>query len=383
MRQRRSTFDEKLAFLRDPNSYPGRVSAVHCIETHFAWVFLAGRYAYKLKKPLRQAAMDYRSLAARERGCREEIRLNRRLAPRVYLSTVALTSADGALALDGRGRVEERLVKMRRLDLSRMLDAVLARRALTRSECARLAGTLARFYTRTTAVAESDVNYVARLRREIADSRRELVAVGPRIRQSLVRSVTRALGEFLERNAGQLAGRGAWIREGHGDLRPEHVYLGSPVCVIDCLEFSRALRLLDPADEVAFLALEIERLGHPALAADLVGRYRRALADPVSDPVMCFYKSHRALLRAKLAAWHLGDPQIRVARPWVRRANSYLRDAQRQAHGALRLLGPEKSLAVPQRPVIEERSERGAGQHPCERPAEQRRDGQHLSLHLR
>ena len=138
----RIDLDQKVAALRSATTYPERIRYVEAIETHFAWVFLAGRYAYKLKKPVRQAAMDYRRLAARERGCREELRLNRRFAPNAYLGVVPLTVRNGSLVIGAGGPVVDWLVKMRRLSPEGMLDHTLRHRALSRTELDRLCSRL-------------------------------------------------------------------------------------------------------------------------------------------------------------------------------------------------------------------------------------------------
>lgn len=342
----RITLEEKVAFLRDPRSYPGHVRHVHVIETHFAWIFLTPRYAYKLKKPVRHPAMDYRSVAARRRGCLNEFRLNRRLAPAVYLSVVPLKVHRGLLSLGGEGRIEDWLVKMRRLASSGMLDRTLSHRSLRSAELDRIVSHLSAFFARAEPAPISRGQYVRRLRREVSINRNALERAGARISQSRVRAVARTQSAFIKR-AGQLLGeRGAHVVEGHGDLRAEHVCLGPPPCVIDCLEFSRALRLFDPTEELAFLALEIERLGHAALATELMRRFRIASGDHAPDAIVSFYRSHRAATRAKLAVWHLGDPQFPDARPWVARTHSYLRDALRHGRRALRLLGPQAARVV-------------------------------------
>lgn len=335
---KRKTLADKVAFLRDPASYPGRVRHVTAIETHFAWVFLTPKFAYKLKKPARHPAMDYRSVAARRRGCVNEVRLNRRLAPKVYLGTVPVKVHNGSLSLDGRGRIEDWLVKMRRLTAADMLDSTLSHRSLRRTELDRIVTHLAAFFARAGHAPVSPGAYLRRFLREVSTNRNELRTAASRIRQALVQAVADGQSAFIGSAAQLLGERGAHVVEGHGDLRAEHVWLGSPACVIDCLEFSRALRLFDPAEELAFLSLEIERLGHPALAAELVRRFRIGSGDCVADAVVSFYRSHRAATRAKLAVWHLGDPQFPDARPWVALAHSYLRDALRHARRALRLV---------------------------------------------
>jgi aminoglycoside phosphotransferase family enzyme len=355
------------------------VARVEVIETHFAWVFLTARHAYKLKKPLHRARMDYRTLGSRARGCREEIRLNRRLAPAVYLAAVPLsTDRRGRLHL-GRGeRIEDWLVKMRRLPAASMLDRTLARRPLRKAEIDGLMGILERFFASAPSRPLRGADYVVRLRRQVHANRRLLSRHGTRTRAA-IEAVARAQLEFLEAELSRadLAARAAHLVEGHGDLRPEHVCLAPPISVIDCLEFDRALRRLDPLEELAFLALEIERLGHGALARELMRRSRRVADAQVPDAVLHFYMSHRAATRAKLSAWHIGDPQFPNPRPWAARTRSYLSDALRHSRGALRLVRRSSPSAM-RRPALEQRRHRNAARHPDHRLTQQGRDRQHL-----
>jgi aminoglycoside phosphotransferase family enzyme len=354
---------DKVSALREPKTYPGHVRHVEAIETHFAWVFLAGRYAYKLKKPVRHHAMDYRSIAAREHGCREELRLNRRFAPHVYLAVVPLTVEDHSLVIRGSGEVADWLVRMRRLAASAMLDRVLRRRALQRAELDRLCTALAGFFARSEAAPTGSAEYVARLRREVLANRRAIRNKGVQSCSALADAVSDAQREFIARASGLLAARAARVVEGHGDLRAEHVHLGPPVCIIDCLEFSRELRLLDPVEELAFLGLEVERLGWPELAAKIVSRVCTLRGDAVPEAIVRFYTSHRAATRAKLALWHLGDPQFPDARPWIARARSYLQDSHRHARLAIRLLEDEMLPIGGRRPAVEQRRKRFTGHH--------------------
>jgi aminoglycoside phosphotransferase family enzyme len=150
---------------------------------------------------------------------------------------------------------------------------------------------------------------------------------------------------FLTEHEASIGARAEYLIDGHGDLRPEHVYLGSDSegpCVIDCLEFDAALRWLDPAEEMTFLALECRMLGARTLSAALLARYRAASLAPPDDPLMDFYTSQSALTRAKLAAWHLRDPEIaRRAPAWRARAQRYLLMAARYVLRANRHREPE------------------------------------------
>ena len=300
----------KVAFLSRPESYPGSVGAIERIETHMAWVFLAGDRAYKLKKPVRFSFLDYSTLDARRWICQEEVRLNRRLAPDVYLGTVALTqNPDGALELAGDGDPVEWLVAMRRLPPDRMLDHAVRARPVAPAEVAPVASLLADFFTRAAPEPVDPEQYVDALREAVVNNRGEL-AVHVRGRDAeTVSAVSEMLTGFLETHPELLEERAAARRivEGHGDLRPDHVFLGPPPAVIDCIEFSRAFRVQDPADELAGLAVELERLGAPALGAAFIETYRKRSGDAPPELLLRFYSAHRALLRARLAIAHLED----------------------------------------------------------------------------
>jgi len=138
----------------------------------------------------------------------------------------------------------------------------------------------------------------------------------------------------------------------------------------------KATKIIKTIDEIAFLSLEIDRLGHPDLAAELVRRYCAAVDDPAAPAIVSFYRSHRAATRAKLAAWHLGDPLFPDPRPWIARAESYLRDAERHAHEAIRILDAEGSLRIGGRPATKQRRDRRPARHARDRRPEERRDGQ-------
>jgi len=331
--------DPKIAFLADPAHYPERPSSVEVIETHFAWVFLTDRHVYKLKKALRRAEMDYRTLKRREWGCREELRLNRRLAPSVYESVVPLVRrSDGRLALGGDGRIVDWLVRMKRLPHRYMLDELLRRGGVSDAQLRRLMRVLSRFFAEAESVPFTPDEYVQRMQERVHTDGRDLRRRALRLAPARVRRTFEAQGEFLRRHYGALQERARWIVEGHGDLRPEHVWLGRPLAVIDALEFDRNLRILDPAEEVAFLALECERLGGPEIAQRILTHFRAASEACAPDAVMHFYMSRRAATRAKLAAWHVLDPrQFPDPRPWIARAHSYLDDAWRHATIASRL----------------------------------------------
>jgi aminoglycoside phosphotransferase family enzyme len=330
----------KTAWLADPRHYPHRPRVVACIETHFAWIFLAGERVYKLKKPLHRASMDYRTVALRERACRAELELNRRLAPQVYRRVVPLgrTRAGELTLRAGAFEVVDWLVQMRRLGAARMLDQAIRARSVQVRDLKRIAIRLAAFFRTAQPLPMSERGYFAHLCRQVRASGCELGAADLALASARVQTVVARQLAWLERRSHLLRGRGRLLRDGHGDLGPEHVFLGTAshaACVIDCLEFDPRLRRLDPAEEIAFLALECRRLGAARLAAALLEHCILAMDDTVAPAVMAFYMSRRAVVRALIAAWHLRDPAFATrVRLWRARAHSYLDDALREIRRA-------------------------------------------------
>jgi uncharacterized protein len=323
---------DKVAYLSRPDSYRPSVDKVEIKETHMSWVFLAGDRVYKMKKPVRYPYLDFRTLAAREINCRAEIRLNRRLAPDVYRGVARLTlDPSGTLALDGEGETVDWLVVMRRLPEDRMLDRLIARGAVQRRGIEWVADILARFYRRLEPAAIPPDEHIAlfieqhRINRELL-SEPEFGVTGP-----VLDNVLAGIDGFLEGEGSLITERvrAGRIVEGHGDLRPEHVFLCSPPLIIDCLEFSRRLRLLDPFDELADLALECGRMGAPWIGDILFDRCAQELEDRPPMRLVAFYTAYRACLRARLAIRHLLDSQVREPHKWPPLAQAYLEIADR------------------------------------------------------
>ncbi len=317
---------EKVEFLSRPGSYPDRVGEVVLRETHMSWVFLAGDKVYKLKKPVRFPYLDFSRMSYREAACRAELTLNKRLAPDVYLDVVALTSGPNGLDIGGDGTAVDWLVVMRRLDERDMLDRTILESRLRSWQLDRLAATLVRFYRRATPVPISLARHLADWQQSCAYNKRVLLDWRFRLPAGLIRQIDAAQRGFLLRNSDLLwarirAGR---IVDGHGDLRPEHVWLGDPVKIIDALEFNRGLRAVDPFDDIAFLSLECERLGAGWAGEYVRRRIVRGLRDHVPAELFAFYRCHRAMLRARLAIAHLFESHPRTPEKWPRLARAYL-----------------------------------------------------------
>ncbi len=317
----------KVAFLRHGEAYPDSPSEVAVLETHMSWVFLAGPHAYKLKKPVRHEGLDFTTMEGRRLDCEAELRLNRRLALDVYLDVVPLVADEaGRLALAGRGRVVDWLVKMRRLSEDAMLDRAIGTGRVDASHIHKIAQCLVEFYRRAERVRVSGLHYREKLERAIHADLCELDNLAWRLSGSLVRGIPERQLERLQRDAALFDERAQAdkIVDGHGDLRPEHICIEAEPVIIDCLEFNQELRLADPADELAFLALECERLGAPSIGERILAAYEDLSGDRPDPRLVRFYRDYRAYRRAKIAIWHLRDHLGRDLDKWRRQAKHYL-----------------------------------------------------------
>ena len=332
---------EKLEFLSRPETYPHHPDVVAVRETHMSYVFLAGERVYKLKKPVRLPYLDFSTLSQREAACRAELHLNRRLAPAVYLDVVALRQTqEGALSLAGAGAVVDWLVVMQRLDERQMLEAKLLNETLEAADLDRLAATLIAFYRRVQRPRISSHGYFAAWQRALLMNRRVLSRPQFQLPAGTLIHIEQAQRLFLARRQALLLRRLHTHRlvDGHGDLRPEHIWLGHPLQIIDCLEFNAELRTVDPVDELAYLSLECERLGAGESGMRVAARVFAGLGEDAVQDLFSFYRCYRATMRARLAIAHLLEPNPRTPEKWPAQAKAYLAIAAREAAGLERRL---------------------------------------------
>jgi aminoglycoside phosphotransferase family enzyme/predicted kinase len=321
-------------WLERPEAYPHRPESVQRIETHISQVFLAGPYVYKLKKPVKFSFLDFTTLAARERACREEVRLNRRLAEGAYLGTVPVTrDATGQFTLDGDGEVVDWLVHMRRLREDRMLDRLHGAGKLRPEQIDQLSELLARFYASAPRAPYTPQEYLARCQAHVRENRDSLCSALP---ANLEAAVDRTHGfqmQLLSLQPQLFMQRGerGLVVEGHGDLRAEHICLDDPIAIFDCIEFQDEFRYLDVADELAFLAADCDFIGATWVGPQLFERYSRRSGDQPEPELLAFYKAYRASVRAKVAALRASqqdgpakDESTREAERHLELAGSYV-----------------------------------------------------------
>jgi aminoglycoside phosphotransferase family enzyme/predicted kinase len=294
--------------------YPGN-PPVTVRETHTAWVFLAGTRAFKVKKPVRMEFVDFSTLERRRLACCEELVVNRALAPRIGVRLRAIVPLSDSYALvDPRasGAVEY-AIEMRRFDEELTMAALVEQDALADEQVRAVARRLAQFHAAAPALSRRDP--VGAVRRTCDGNLRELLALADIDGAERALALERFTDAFLVDHRDEIAARAeaGRIRDGHGDLRAEHVVLEDPLVIVDRLEFDRRLRETDVADDLAFLVMDLERLGADDAARTLVESYREAGGDAGSDGLLAFYGAHRAIIRAKVALVRAGQLDDRAA----------------------------------------------------------------------
>lgn len=342
-----AALEDKVRFLSMAGSYPGAVHRVDTRQTHMSWLFLTESRVYKLKKPVRFPYLDFSTLEKREAACRAELELNRRLARPTYLDVVPLRLSSQGLSFD-RGSIVEWIVVMRRLDTQDALESLIGTHSVEVAQLDRLVRRLAEFYRHARRVYMSPDALVADWHRRISYDQQLLSDRRFALPAGTARRIGRAQRRFLDHYSSLLAERvrKRWILDGHGDLRPEHIWLGEPVQIIDCVEFNPHLRAVDPLDELAYLSVECDRLGAAWVGEYVTRHIARQLHEDVPDALFSFYRCHRASLRARLAIAHLLDPHARTPEKWPRVARDYLRIAEREAAKLERLLSAHPGLAA-------------------------------------
>lgn len=315
--------------LTRPDAYLHPVDAIEVHQTHISVVFLAGPYAYKIKKPVNLGFLDFSTLEKRKHYCEEEVRLNRRLASHVYLGVVPITgsyaqaSRSPPLLVGRPGTAVEWAVQMKRLPADATLESRLERGEVTSEQIRAIAQRLAAFHR--AADAGERISSFGRFAKVAQNARENFTQAKPLIGTTVSPAVFERVRALTEAQLAQRrdlmearAERGT-PRDTHGDLHLDHVYLfpheapPNDLVMIDCIEFSDRYRYADPVADLAFLAMDLEFHGRRDLARLCADAYFDASGDPDGRELMPFYAAYRAIVRAKVEGMELSEKEIDAA----------------------------------------------------------------------
>jgi aminoglycoside phosphotransferase family enzyme/predicted kinase len=306
--------------LSRPAAYPYPVGPVEVRQTHISAVFLAGPYAYKVKKPVNPGFLDFSTLEKRLHFCEEEVRLNRRLAPQVYLGVVPVVRSGSRLQFEGEGEVVEWAVKMLRLPDEATLQERLRRGEVGVELVETLAGRIASFHRR----AEANERIAAfgrfeSVARNVLDIFTQAAhEVGTTVSRAVFGRVQALAEGALTRIRPLIEGRVArgMPRDCHGDLHLDHVYFfpdrGPPadLVIIDCIEFNERFRFIDPVADMAFLAMDFAFSGRRDLARAFADAYFRASGDDEGRALLPLYTAYRATVRGLVEGLLLEEREV-------------------------------------------------------------------------
>jgi aminoglycoside phosphotransferase family enzyme/predicted kinase len=306
--------------LSRPEAYPHPVDAVEIHQTHISAVFLAGPFAYKIKKPVNLGFVDFSTLKKRKYFCEEEVQLNRRLAPEIYLGVVPISPLPGGkgLRFSGTGPVIEWAVQMKRLPAEATLESRLARGEVTQEHIRALAQRLDNFHWN--ADRSPEIASFATFAAVAANARENFTQAAPLVGTTVSTMVfdrVRALTEtHLARCHPWIEVRAKHARDTHGDLHLDHVYLfpdeapPNDLVIIDCIEFCDRFRYADPVADMAFLVMDLSFHGRRDLARVFADAYFAPIWVGSGRPLLPFYSAYRAAVRAKVEGMELSEKEI-------------------------------------------------------------------------
>jgi len=308
-----SVDQHQITCLCNPALYPEPTSAVQHLQTHISHIFLTDQYAYKVKKPVDFGFLDFTSLEKRQFYCHEELRLNRRLSPDIYLEVVTLwDDGQGGLTFSGDGMVREYAVKMRRMPADRIMARLLEQGGVTTSEIALIAEKVAGFHaTAERGAAIAPFGAIAAIRENWDEN---LLQAAPYCGRTLSVSdhslISAWVSTYLEQHRDLLEQRvqQGFIRDCDGDLHSENICLDGQVHIFDCIEFNQKFRYSDTVADVAFLAMDLENHGRRDLAEQFVADYLALSGDTGLRGVLPLYLVNRAFIRGKVESFRLDDP---------------------------------------------------------------------------
>lgn len=324
-------------------AYPEYTSSVHLLQTHVSFLLVTDHFVYKIKKPVNMGFLDFTTMDRRRFYCEEEVRLNRRLCPDIYLGVVEIRKTPAGISIDGEGTIIDFAVKMKRLPEGRMLDVLLKENKVSEVDMRRIAATIAAFHQ--TAEHSPDIDRFGTIESIAYNWQENFLQLqeftGITISRCQLQHIRSRVDSFMEQN-GQLfqdrIDRG-FIRECDGDIHTENICLTDTVCIFDCIEFNKRFRCCDTAADLAFLLMDLDYTGHSTLAAFLLDEYLSRTDDQELMALIDFYKTYRAVVRGKVESFKLRESEIppeekelarQRARLYFNLARGYLLEHSRQ-----------------------------------------------------
>jgi len=300
--------------LLEPKTYHHAPQKVELMQTQMSFLFLTGDYVYKVKKPVDLGYLDYTTLEKRRFFCQQELKLNRRLCPDIYLEVVPIVQHQDKILLGGKGEVIEYAVKMRQLPPQRMMNVLLSKNQVSQRMVRQVAQKLVDFHQQ--AETNTEISSYGSLGSILTNTEENFTQtqkyIGVSISSEQYRGIKAYTDSFTVQNIRLFKKRvkEGRIRDCHGDLHSAHICFIDGICIYDCIEFNDRFRYCDVASEIAFLAMDMDYHRHPDLSQHFIDAYVKSSQDEELLKLLHFYKCYRAYVRGKVESFKLDDPHI-------------------------------------------------------------------------
>jgi uncharacterized protein len=338
-----SNLPEYISSLLHSDVYDHVVENIELIETHISWVILTGPYAYKIKKPVNLGFLDFSTLEKRHFYCKEELRLNSRLAPSIYLDVVSITGSDQQAVFSGKGNIIEYAIKMVQFPQEVQMDNMLSTDQLQAEHIDALAKTIAEFHQQTD-IANVNDSY-GELEKIYKPVKENFIQLQQLITENKAIAKLSELEGWSQSTFDQLKPilaqrkRDGFIRECHGDLHLRNlVFINEKPVAFDCIEFNPELRWIDTISDVAFLIMDLQDRQQQDFALRFLNEYLEKTGDYAATQILRFYLVYRAMVRAKVEA--ISGSQMAINAPEQHEANIAFHDYLELAQSYLQITKP-------------------------------------------
>ncbi len=300
---------DQVNYIIDNKAIPYPTDEIKLIQTHISWVILTDQYVYKIKKPIEFSFLNFSTLEKRKEYCEKEVKLNKRLAPAMYLEVLPIKKSNGKYRILGnQGTIIDYAVLMRRMDETKQLDLLLDHGTVKAASIIKLADMLVSFHQGAAIVPEGeDWRELYKEFEDVVSVQNFLVKNFGKETGQLLEELNRWAYQFLNSIKERIDGRNrkGFVIDGHGDLHTRNIFLLDDPVIFDCIEFNDDFRKLDLLNEIAFLCMDLERFGRFDLSKIFSERYFskiRCIENKTDEQIFCFYKLYRANVRLKVHA---------------------------------------------------------------------------------
>jgi len=300
--------------LKKPSTYGFDIESVTILQTHISFVVLTGEYAYKIKKPVNFGFLDFSTLEKRKFFCEQEIRLNKRLCPEIYIDFVKITREDNDLKINGEGELVEYAVKMKEFPQEKIMINLLQENKIDENVFDDIVGILVDFYKKNNHSKEIDsYGSVKKIKVNTDENFQQTEPfIDKTITDKQYNFINNVTNNFLEKRIDTFENRvkNNHICDCHGDLHTGNIVVDENVCIFDCIEFNKRFRYSDIASDIGFLSMDLDFQGFPFYSSYLINKYVKKSKDAGLYNVLNFYKMYRAFVRGKVNGFKLNDKHI-------------------------------------------------------------------------